>query len=99
MSEYTPELERLLEDEVLAKYDLPDGSTSWYAHDTVGPDDVVHYFSRNGQKYALVWNDFPNATFIHDEGLPPVHVRTGDNERLHIENGDLAGHYSLYQDR
>lgn len=92
------QLEEQLENMVLDKYALLPGLTTWHAHDTVGPDDIVHYFSRNDTHYALVWNDFPNTTFIHEENLPPVLTKNGKDEWLYIETGDLAGYYSLYQD-
>lgn len=91
-------LEGELERGVLVKYILPDGLTVWHAHDKVGPDDIVHYFSRSNQKYALVWSDHPNVTFIHEENMKPVPVKGGKNEWLHIEEGELMGYYSLYED-
>lgn len=98
MSDDTSRIEKQLESIVLDKYDLLPGDTVWHAHDRVGPDDMVHYFSRNNERYALVWNDFPNTTFIHEEQLPLVHIKAGNDEWLHIKTGDLAGYYSLYQD-
>lgn len=98
MGEYTPEIEKQLEEEVLSEYNLPAGLTSWSSHDNVGPDNTVHYFSRNGEQYALVWNDFPNTTFIHEEELPPVFTKNGTDEWLHIKTGSLVGYYSLYVD-
>lgn len=91
-------LERELEAEVLTRYDLPAGTTVWHSHDKVGPDDMVHYFSRGTQKYALAWSDHPNATFIHEENLPSVLVRGGKDEWLHVKEGSLKGYYSLYED-
>jgi len=95
---YTHDHERALEQEVLAKYDLPHGLTIWRSHDTIGLDDEAHYFSHGTDKYVLVWSDHPNETFIHEEKLPPVYVRGGPDEWLHIESGELTGHYSLYHD-
>lgn len=91
-------LEPALEQEVLAKYDLPAGTTWWRSHDTIGLDDVAHYFTHGDSKYVLVWNDFPNETFIHEEGLDPVFVQGGSDEWLHITAGELRGYYSLYRD-
>lgn len=93
-----PKIEPLLESDVLARYDLPEGKVSWRSHDMIGLDDVAHYFTLDGSNYVLVWNDFPNETFIHEERLPPVRVRGGSDEWLHIETGDGAGYYTLYKD-
>lgn len=92
------DLETELERQVLRQYALPVAPTNWLSHDAVGPDDVVHYFSRGDQKYALVWSDFPNATFIHEEGLTPVPVFGKNDEWLHVPEGELAGYFSLYED-
>ena len=83
---------------ILTSYELPDGETKWLSHDKVGPDDMVHYFERSEQKYVLVWSDFPNSTFIHEEGLEPVQVRGGKDEWYHVREGCVAGYYSLYKD-
>lgn len=91
-------IEQDLEKTVLSRYDLSPGKISWSSHDKVGPDDMVHYFSIDQQKYALVWNDFPNSTFIHEEGLKPVLVSGGKDEWLHVKDGELIGYYSLYED-
>lgn len=92
------QFEQHLETDVLAKYNLPSGQIIWHSHDNVGPDDVVHYFTIGNQKYALVWNEFPNETFIHEEQLTPVLVNGGADEWLHLQTGELAGYYSLYED-
>lgn len=77
---------------------LPVAPVNCGSHDAVGPDDMVHYFSRGDQKYALVWSYFPNATFIHAEGLTPVPVFGQNNEWLHASEGELAGYFSLPED-
>lgn len=95
---WTHERERLLEQDVLAKYDLPHGLTVWRSHDTIGLDDEAHYFTHGVDRYVLVWSDHPNETFIHEEKLPPVFTHEGADEWLHIESGEVAGYYSLYRD-
>lgn len=91
-------LEQQLEAGILSLYTLPPGATIWRSHDKIGPDDAAHYFTRNSQNYVLVYNDFPEATFIHEEQLTPVLVTGGNDEWLHIPSGDLVGYYSLYLD-
>lgn len=92
------ELESQLERDILERYDLPHGPTTWQSHDTIGPDDMAHYFTRGHDHYVLVWDDFPSQTFIHEEHLSPVRIRKGSDEWLHIKSGELQGYYSLYHD-
>lgn len=98
MDMYTQNYEQLLDKEILVRYQLPQLETVWIAHDKIGSDDVAHYFTCGDIPYVLVWSDFPNTTFIHEERLAPVLVKGQKDEWLHVKSGELAGHYSLYED-
>jgi hypothetical protein len=84
-------------------FDLDD--IKWFSHGKIGPDTWAHYFRSHGIEYALVYEDFPDGSYLSD-GLTHeiVLMNSGDkclelkfNDKMHVEG--ITGWYTLFKDK
>ena len=72
-------LETFFQTAILPHYkgelDLDD--VKWFSHGKIGPDSWAHYFNSGGIEYALVYEDFPDGSYLSD-GLTHEIVLLGD---------------------
>ena len=100
-------LEQYYQANILPEYGMTNAQITWTDHGRIGEDVFAHYFTCDGEKYILVFEDFPGEDhFIsQDEEFIPASNRADGyilHRPLHVDGQyveNITGYFSLYKAR
>lgn len=100
-------LERFYEIVILPRYEeaVRFGEIRWVSHGKIDLDAWAHYFESDGKEYALLYEDYPDGSYLKD-GLSHEPVKLGNEYSLKLGFSDnatqidnLLGWYTLYREK
>jgi hypothetical protein len=99
-------LERFYESIILPKYQgsLDLEAIKWISHGKVDLDAFAHYFECGGVEFVLLYEDYPDGSFLKD-GLSHNVIRIGKETSVELRFGDesstipnIIGWFTLYKE-
>lgn len=98
-------LEDLYEHVILKRYGehIDTAKVRWTSHGKVDLDAWAHYFESQGKDYVLLYEDFPDGSFLKD-GLSHELIKCGDEASIELRFNDgkqldnITGWFTLYRE-
>lgn len=102
----TKSLEQFYETVILSRYKgvFDIATIKWISHGKVDLDAFAHYFECGGKEFVLLYEDYPDGSFLKD-GLSHQVVQIGEDTSFELRLSDdstpvpnIIGWFTLYQE-